>query len=414
MLSSIILRRSLILLCALCLLLVSIPAALAEDDAAAQYAANVLAYGADPTGKQDSTEAISLACKKNKHVYLPAGVYKISKLSIFGSVTMEGSGSNTTTIKTTELTGNVINFKGDGWHVKDLKFDAVANRTGGAYIYSAADYASIENVAFNRHYIGIDLDGCWSVDVQNIIAFDGTPHEAAPGGALIRLGYNAYTGPVNIRGLCAKPSSSTLQPTSCIFMGWVDVVSISDALIIWHKQNVVIAPQNNQFAALVEMTNCCFDTAESGMVIRPQGGARVLRCGFANTWFGAHQSGDGAVIDGSDGAVTGLQFTNCMFLHNRGNGVSVAGEGVDGIFFSNCFSAANTENGLLVADQARNVIWSGGAIGACQGSGGNALFGFDVDKDCSGSVINTLLTGNGSGPVYNRSSSFLENGNTEY
>lgn len=383
------------------------------SDISATYAANVLDYGADPTGKQDSTEAISQACKKNKQVYLPAGIYKVSKLSISGSVTLQGSGSNTTTIKTTNLAGNVLTFKDDGWHLKDLKFDAVANRTDGAYVYSSADYASIENVSFNRHYIGIDLDGCCSVTVQNITAFDGTPDATAPGGALIRMGKNMYTGSINICGLYAKPSSGTLQPSSCIIMGWVDVVFISDATIIWHKRDIVIAPQNHQFAALVEMTNCCFDTSENGIFIQPTGGARVLRCGFVNTWFGAHQTGDGAVIDGSDGEVTGLQFTNCLFMHNNGNGVAISGSQVDGIFFSNCFSAANTGNGLMVTQDARNVVWSGGAIGACQGSGGNGLSGYAVEEGCSGSVINAILTGNTLGMADDPAEAFKTSGNSE-
>ena len=52
--------------------------------------------------------------------------------------------------------------------------------------------------------------------------------------------------PVNIRGLTAKPSSATLQPTSGIHLGYVDVVSISDALIIcigrtwWCSQDAAV------------------------------------------------------------------------------------------------------------------------------------------------------------------------------
>lgn len=358
--------------------------------------ANVLDYGADPTGHEDSTEAIQEACKKNRQVYFPQGTYLFDKLVISGSVTLCGAGDNATILKTSNLTENVLIFKDDGWHVKDMKFDAVADRTSGAYIFSGNNYASVENVAFTRQYIGVDLDGSWSVNLTNISAFDGTPHEAAPGGAVIRLGKNAYTGPVNIRGLTAKPSASTLQPSSGIYMGYVDVVSITDALIIWHKRDVVVAPENRQFAALIEITNSCFDTAENGIYFEPSGGARVLRCGVTNTWFGAHSS-DSAVINGADGVVTGLQFNNCMFLANGGNGVTVEGRGVDGLYFTNSFSGGNLGSGLVIKDGARNIAWNGGVIGACHELAGNVSYGYEIEEGCSGSIYLTDLRGNTAG-----------------
>lgn len=382
----------------------------AEQEPGLSYSANVLDYGADPTGHEDSTEAVKEACQKNKEVYFPQGIYLIDQISISGSVTLRGAGDNATILKTSNLTDNVLVFKDNGWHVKDMKFDAVADRTSGAYIFSGADYASVESVAFTRQYIGIDLDGSWSVNLSNITAFDGTPHEVAEGGAIIRLGNNAYTGPINIRGLTAKPSAATLQPSSGIYMGYVDVVSISDALIIWHKKDVVVAPENRQFAALIEITNSCFDTAENGIYIEPTGGARVLRCGVTNTWFGAHSS-DSVVIDGADGVVTGLQFNNCMFLANGGNGVAVNGQGVDGLYFTNSFSGGNQGSGLVLSGGAKNVVWNGGVIGACHELSGNVQYGYQVEEGCSGSIYLTNLKGNSAGACDDRSSAMDVFGN---
>ena len=370
-------------------------------DTPAGYA-NVLDYGADATGSTDSTEAIQAAVNENRLVYFPAGTYRFERLRVTASVTLQGAGDNATILKTSNLTDNVITLTADGWHVRDMKFDATANRTGGAYLFSTANYASVENVAFTRQYIGIDLDGSWSVNLTNLSAFDGTPHEAAPGGASSRLGNNAYTGPVNIRGLTAKPSSATLQPTSGIHLGYVDVVSISDALIIWHRKDVVVAPKTRQFAALVEITNSCFDTALHGVSIEPTGGGRVLRCGVSNTWFGAH-SADALTVDGADGTVTGLQFSNCMFLANAGNGVAVRGQGVDGLYFSNCFSGGNQGCGLTAADGAQEIVWDGGVLGACHELAGNVQYGYSVAEGCGVTLDGTDLEGNnlgqGQGPA---------------
>lgn len=357
---------------------------------------NVLDFGADPTGHEDSTPAIKAALRGNRILYFPAGTYLIDKLSISGSVTLYGDGDNATVLKTTNLEDNVISFRDGGWHVRDMKFDAQTFRTGGAYIFSSGDYASVENVAMAHQYIGIDLDGSWSVNLTNISALEGTSSQISEGGAVIRLGQHAYTGPINIRGLTARAIDGSQQPSYGIYMGYVDVVSISDALIIWHNKDVVLAPGARQFSALVEITNSCFDTAVNGIWIEPTSGGRVLRCGVSNTWFGAH-SADAMHADASDGIVTGIQFSNCMYLANGGNGVHISGKGVDGIYFSNCFSGGNLKNGLELAGEAQNVAWNGGVIGKTHELNGNVGFGYTAEPGTSGKIVLADIVGNTAG-----------------
>lgn len=367
-----------------------------EPEAKFEGYANILDYGADPKGKEDCTDAIKAAMKDSKLLYFPKGTYLIDKLSIPGSVTIQGDGSNATILKTTNLTGNVLVFKNDGWHVKDLKLTATAYRTDGAYIYSSGNDASIENVSMEQHYVGIDMDGAININITNITARGGTPHSVAEGGATIRLGNNAYTGQINIRGMFAWPTALDMQPSTAITMKYVDVVSISDTLLIGHTKDVLIAPHRGQFSALIEVTNSCFDTAKSGLCIEPEDGGRVLRNGFSNIWFGAH-SGEGMVIDGTDGTVPGAQFTNCMFMGNGGDGVKILGEGVDGIYFANCFSSSNAGNGLTIARKAQNVVWNGGVIGASHEAGNNLAYGYRAEEGCSGRIMLTDLRGNALG-----------------
>lgn len=376
--------------------------------------ASVLAYGADPAGLRDSTAAIQRACDENRNVYFPAGTYLLDTVTVTGSTTLWGAGDGATILKTTNLTDNVLTFRDHGWHIRDMKFDAVDDRTSGAYIYAswkenreftdstkpdAANFASLSDLAFTRQYIGIELDGCWSVNISNITAFDGTAHEVAEGGCIIRLGKTTYTGPVHIRGLTGRTCGPERQPTSGIHMGHVDVVAISDMLLIYHRSDILITPGRDQFAALIEVSNSCFDTACHGMVIRPTDGARVLRCGFSNTWFGAHKQ-DAMVIDGSEGVVTGLQFSNCMFLCNAGNGISVTGKGVDGLYFSNSFISGNLGCGLLASEGARDINWNGGVIGVCHEMyAGNVGHGCRAESGSSVRMALTRITGNQSGAI---------------
>ncbi|WP_127499931.1 glycosyl hydrolase family 28-related protein [Actinoplanes solisilvae] len=66
-------------------------------------AANVLAFGADPTGRRDSApafdKAIAFAKKAKLKVYVPPGVFQVNRHIIVDNVTIEGAGNWYTTIK---------------------------------------------------------------------------------------------------------------------------------------------------------------------------------------------------------------------------------------------------------------------------------------------------------------------------
>ncbi|MER8186661.1 glycosyl hydrolase family 28-related protein [Kitasatospora sp. NPDC094015] len=69
----------------------------------ALVAANVLAFGADPTGRRDSADAIdrAVAFARRSHlkVYLPPGTYQVNRHIVVDDVTIEGAGSWYTIIK---------------------------------------------------------------------------------------------------------------------------------------------------------------------------------------------------------------------------------------------------------------------------------------------------------------------------
>ncbi|MFF5121767.1 right-handed parallel beta-helix repeat-containing protein [Dactylosporangium aurantiacum] len=70
-------------------------------------AANVLLFGADPTGRRDSADAIdkAVAFAKKTHlkVYIPPGTYQVNRHIIVDNVTIEGAGSWYTVIKGKEV-----------------------------------------------------------------------------------------------------------------------------------------------------------------------------------------------------------------------------------------------------------------------------------------------------------------------
>ncbi|GIG85982.1 glycosyl hydrolase family 28-related protein [Plantactinospora endophytica] len=70
-------------------------------------AANVLAFGADPTGRRDSADAIDRAIAFAKRarltVYIPPGTYQVNRHIIVDDVTIEGAGNWYTVIKGREV-----------------------------------------------------------------------------------------------------------------------------------------------------------------------------------------------------------------------------------------------------------------------------------------------------------------------
>jgi hypothetical protein len=72
------------------------------------FAANVLMFGADPSGRRDSAtafdKAITFAKRKHLTVYVPPGTYQVNRHIIVDNVTIEGAGSWYTIIKGHQVT----------------------------------------------------------------------------------------------------------------------------------------------------------------------------------------------------------------------------------------------------------------------------------------------------------------------
>ncbi|MFF3565153.1 glycosyl hydrolase family 28-related protein [Streptomyces sp. NPDC002574] len=73
----------------------------------ALVAANVLAFGADPTGRRDSAgaidKAIAFARRAHLKVYIPPGTYQVNRHIVVDDVTIEGAGNWYTVIKGKEV-----------------------------------------------------------------------------------------------------------------------------------------------------------------------------------------------------------------------------------------------------------------------------------------------------------------------
>ena len=121
--------------------------------------ANVLDYGADPTGVADSAPAINAAIAANKFVYLPAGTYKVNTtidLKTYPQAGLIGESSELTIIKANAAMTQVINLYdtadiggGNDYQLRNLRIDGNSLATYGVNIrlrhWLAADNVVVQN-----------------------------------------------------------------------------------------------------------------------------------------------------------------------------------------------------------------------------------------------------------------------------
>jgi len=126
---------------------------------------NVLSYGADAGGTVDSTTAIQNAINANPYrtIYFPAGRYLVSSLAITTGITLLGDDAYASSIVSSSLTGDVINYTSTApLNVANLTFTSnTTTRTSGAYITinSSGDngQSRITNCQFIASYIGLNF-----------------------------------------------------------------------------------------------------------------------------------------------------------------------------------------------------------------------------------------------------------------
>jgi parallel beta-helix repeat protein len=180
--------------------------------------ANILDYGADPTGATDSTAAIQAAIAASKTVYIPDGTFNINGSSIgwnaVNDVTLFGNGWNSKLIRTD--VGSVVQIQGcSRVVVRDLfvqgvkTFNSQANNIDilncsffsitGNYVVSSSRQGinvlnCVEGVVSNNHVTDSWQDGIMvrtgsrRVTVSNNVVWEnGDPLETPPVGEGIHV-----------------------------------------------------------------------------------------------------------------------------------------------------------------------------------------------------------------------------------
>lgn len=192
-------------------------------------AANVLDFGADPSGVSDSTSAFAAAIAAAKHIYVPPGTYLVDTVAVTGNgYTIEGASSVDTIIKArTSSTTKLFDVHGVSGYARDntfrnfrLDMSLMSNlntRYGIYLIY-----------AFNLTFDQIVVTGYGSSNYTLYAESTGTG-----GGVYTTLLNNcdlgSVSGTINLNGTTLSDAITTFTFVGCSFAACIanNVVSIT-------------------------------------------------------------------------------------------------------------------------------------------------------------------------------------------
>jgi hypothetical protein len=130
-------------------------------------AINVLDYGADPTGVNDSSSAIQAAVNVGKSVFIPSGTFKINSVVslVADGQTVFGNG-NDSVLKIGAITTSISTSGFDNVSFRNFQIDITDGDTG-LTLAGGSDNISISDVYFFSGQKGVHVLACSNVKIQN-------------------------------------------------------------------------------------------------------------------------------------------------------------------------------------------------------------------------------------------------------
>jgi len=367
--------------------------------------ANVLAFGADPTGTDDSTTSIVAAYNSlpaaGGCIYLPQGTYKVSTSITFTKpILFIGDGVNATILQTNSATNDVIVLDNAYCQVEKIGFTSSVTRTAGSYILVTKNCSVSRIRDFNMvgAFAGITCVCANTIWIETGQIFDTIANGYGIqfiGDGVTGAGNDLYVSHVTMSGN-ANLAAAGIRITNN------GAINITDCDIIRHGNGIAIEPGNDEVATTIYALNCYFDTSTHGAWIVPTGTGTVQGVRFANCWLG-NQSNYGLVI-GSGGTIGGVELVSCQVSDNTTGGILLDG-GVD-FHMIGGFIAAQTSgvgNGVTVAAGVDAFHFLGVRIGNGYLKNGNNIGIFIaagtsdqysiIGCDLIGNTVNNLVDG---------------------
>lgn len=303
--------------------------------------ANILDYGADPTGVDDSTTAITAAIAASGCVYIPQGVFKISALSVNKSnFYMFGCGDASVLQTTPEANvaisiGNVLNT--ENITLRQFKIQGNPANLGGIQVGTESKYVAfalfdeltIRGFDNSSNSYGLRLRSAQELEVRNcrlLWNYYGV--------------YRANEGYVTSTLFCGKKSYCGLGGVGFYFNGAVDDLTIRDYIVEGNSSEGILSdfyPSNLTISDCYFEQNCSDGSGNghvyiSGNAVTPYQytNATIERCAFHVMTAGSFPNvkldktralltGNSSLLSVNTG-VTTTANTSATFIQNKSQG----------------------------------------------------------------------------------------------
>lgn len=304
---------------------------------------NVLNYGAVGDGITDDSDAILAAFEGgHKMVYLPAGVYNISKTIVMpehSGLIGDGAGS---ILRGTVTNLDMVSLTGSYHVIKDIEFATSVARQNGNYCITTDQNAHgenfvIDNVIFFEPGSLNTGSGIYLSAMHPLGFITNCKFEIRGGGYGIHItgGNDRFISNCWLRGSYLVGSALfnshgqgiRIEGSSGDFFQNIDVVQFDYDLIINTDVRAIEVLKFNQ---------CLFDSSKYHTAFFYNSQPRQFHCcTFTSCWFagagfneGDVGNANGVAITCSSGAsIRDIVFDDCQFHNNKCNGVYVLNSG---------------------------------------------------------------------------------------
>lgn len=381
---------------------------------------NPISYGADPTGKKDSTKALQQAINdagtgSRGTITLDEGTYLYTSLTMpYGGLSLIGSGAGSTVLQTMAgsegvtslLVGDGVNTCADV-HIADIQFTSTNQKTANAGLKLQKCFrVHLERVRMQNQYRAIYIYNStetWIDDTdirdtsENGIVFEST----------VGNGFDCYLNSVTADNPVVSNNGNGLY-----WLGGENLV-VQNCDFLHYTTNLNIAPPTGQQCRWGFFVDSEFDTGgDNCFKIAPVGGD-VVGLTFTNAWAGT-AANYGILIDASGGAglLQGIRFVGLKATHNGLAGIRLVGSVKDvhvsaSDIFSNSQTTANSRSGVEIAGgQDITIVDCNFKNGYQQGSTQNYGINFDNGTWTNVIIADCDLTGNTAGGINLNSSTF--------
>jgi Pectate lyase superfamily protein len=332
--------------------------------------ADVVAYGADPTGSASSVAAFNAAIASipvGGIVWIPVGTYKIDSPITVSTPHIRFCGASRTDciLNNTQVTGNTINLNTFYGGCENLTFTAPANTNTAGFaigMTTSSDFSYVWRCDIQNMYNGIHLIG--NLSYAEDISF-ATFSNAASGGSCIVV--DSGSANIWIRKIKTNNGGTITGFAGIRFIN-VSAALVSDCQLIGATTAMSIEPTVGLTVPSIEVVNTFFDTSTTGLSVT--GAGTPARCKFTNCWFSSQTT---AGITFNNANMTGFTFDNCDFY---GNGIGIQALAATDWCVMNSRIAGNTTAGIqTTAAAAHSFMILGCTIGPTGvfGANGNGI-----------------------------------------